>query len=95
MTMLEKAIDHYHYGVTHDIFSEPVTSYANLAIEALKKQTPKKPNKLIDIFLIKDGWTYACPTCYCACGENKYHSDVTKDEYYCTQCGQALDWSEC
>ena len=43
MTTLEQAIDHYHYGVTHDIFSEPVTSYANLSIEALEKQIPKKP----------------------------------------------------
>jgi hypothetical protein len=43
MTIVERAIDHYTYGVTHDIFSEPVTSYAKLSIEALEKQIPKKP----------------------------------------------------
>ena len=43
MTTLEKAIDHYHYGVTHDIFSEPVITYANLSVAALEKQIPKKP----------------------------------------------------
>lgn len=43
MTTLQQAIDHYHYGVSHDIFSEPVTTYANLAIAAMEKQIPKKP----------------------------------------------------
>lgn len=62
------------------------------AIEALEKQTPKKPGKLTDIFLIREGWTYECPTCRCACGVNKNHPDVTSDEFYCTQCGQKLDW---
>ena len=43
MTTIEKAIDHYKYGISHDIFAEPVTTYAQLSIEALEKQTPKKP----------------------------------------------------
>ncbi len=43
MTMTKQAIDHYHYGVTHDIFSEPVITYANLSIDALEKQIPKRP----------------------------------------------------
>ena len=33
---IEDAIAHYKYGITHDIFSEPVTSYAKLAVEALE-----------------------------------------------------------
>lgn len=43
MTTTEQAIDHYWYGISHDIFSEPVTTYAQLSIEALEKQIPKKP----------------------------------------------------
>lgn len=39
---IEDAISHYKHGITHDIFSEPVTSYAKLSIEALEKQIPKK-----------------------------------------------------
>lgn len=35
--MIQEAIRHYQYGITHDIFKEPVTIYAELAIEALKK----------------------------------------------------------
>lgn len=34
---VEDAIAHFKYGITHDIFSEPVTSYAKMAVEALKR----------------------------------------------------------
>ena len=63
-----------------------------MAIEALEKQVPMKPKKLTYKLLLDDGWIYECPTCGCACGENKYHPEVTKDDMYCTQCGQAIDW---
>lgn len=63
------------------------------ALEALRKQIPIKPKKLTYKLLLEDGWIYKCPTCGCACGENKFHPDVTKDDIYCTQCGQALDLS--
>ena len=36
--LIKQAISHFSYGVSHDIFSEPVTTYAKLAIEALKKE---------------------------------------------------------
>ena len=36
--LVKKAISHFWYGVSHDIFSEPVTTYAKLAIEALEKE---------------------------------------------------------
>ena len=38
---LEKAISHFKHGISHDIFSEPVTSYAKMAVEALEKQKLK------------------------------------------------------
>ena len=33
--LIDEAIAHFDYGVTHDIFSEPVTTYAKLARVAL------------------------------------------------------------
>ena len=36
--LVEQAISHFWYGISHDIFSEPVTTYAKLAIEALEKE---------------------------------------------------------
>ena len=41
---INDAINHFKYGISHDIFSEPVTSYAKLAIKALKKY--RKDNQL-------------------------------------------------
>lgn len=34
---IQDAIGYFKYGISHDIFSEPVTSYAKMAIEALEK----------------------------------------------------------
>ena len=36
--LVEQAISHFWYGVSHDIFSEPVKTDAKLAIEALEKE---------------------------------------------------------
>ena len=73
-------------------FAIKITEALDMAVEALEKQIPKKPKKLTYKLLLDDGWIYECPACGCACGENKYHSDVTKGDMYCTQCGQMLDW---
>lgn len=41
------AIAHFKYGITHDIFSEPVISYAKLAIEALSQPPSKNHDEVI------------------------------------------------
>lgn len=86
MTTLEQAIDHYHYGVSHDIFSEPVTTYAQLSIDALEKQIPKKV--ICDGYFY--GYTHHCPVCNAQVSKRAYGVSDT----YCSNCGQALDWSE-
>ena len=35
---IQKAINHFEYGIKCDIFSEPVTTHAKLAVEALKEK---------------------------------------------------------
>lgn len=35
---IQDAINHFKYGISHDIFQEPVASYAEMAVVALKKQ---------------------------------------------------------
>lgn len=35
---IQDAINHFKYGISHDIFSEPVVTYAKLAVKALEKQ---------------------------------------------------------
>lgn len=66
--------------------------WLEMARDALEKQVPKKPTKLEYELLLNAGWIYTCPSCGCACGENRYHPEVTQDDMFCTQCGQMLDW---
>jgi hypothetical protein len=35
---IEDAISYFKHGISHDIFSEPVKTYAKLAVKALEKQ---------------------------------------------------------
>ena len=61
-----------------------------VAVKALEKQIPKKPNYEGDGYadgeLVYDTWI--CPNC-------EKHYEVDYDDYdYCPNCGQALDWSE-
>lgn len=90
-----RAIEMLEYAQTaYDVCSYGAVKIAiDKALEALQKQVPKKPTKLVSQLLIGAGWIYKCATCGCACGENKYHSEVTCDDIYCTQCGQMLDWN--
>lgn len=83
--------DKYIHG-GDEYYDEQRKMALHLAMDALYKQMPKKPIKLVSKLLLGAGWTYKCPTCGCACGENKYHLEVTQDDIYCTQCGQMLDW---
>lgn len=54
-----------------------------LAISALEKQIPRKP-KVLKVQEIS-GYKYGG----CECGEH-----IMDDEKYCSNCGQALDWSD-
>lgn len=64
------------------------TDYTEVAIEALEKQIPKKPNNIKFLFDFSgDYYTNRgdCPNC----GEELFRSSR-----YCNKCGQALDWGE-
>jgi len=69
-------------------------NHMEIAIQALEKQVPKKPNKLTYKFLIDIGWKWECPVCKGAVGENKNAIDYTQEDDYCPSCGQKLDWSD-
>ena len=83
-----EAINHYKHGITHDIFSEPVISYAKLAIEALEKQIPKRP--VYDL-------TYKVNCCPCCDSPFTFYGayrTFKSETNFCPYCGQAIDWSE-
>ena len=77
----ERPAREYH-GNMNEVF--------NMAIEALEKQIPTKPDLEGDGYadgqLVYDTWI--CPCC-----EKKY--EVYYEEYdCCPNCGQRIDWSE-
>ena len=75
----------------------PNANALDLAIEALQKQIPKKPNKAIDRSWGIEKEVSVCPVCDCyltmihfiEIGEGK--SIKTS---YCETCGQKIDWSD-
>lgn len=87
---IQEAINHFKYGISHDIFSEPVTTYAEMAVEALEKKTQK--------IVIRDGHDESddvyCPCCKTYIGANEsVWDDFYNREWkpiYCQECGQAM-----
>lgn len=67
-----------------------------MAIKALEKQIPKKPNKAIDTSWGVHKEVNVCPVCdsfltevhFIDCDETKEGKRIS----YCETCGQAIDW---
>jgi hypothetical protein len=57
--------------------------------ELVDKETPKKPDKIIDDFCDDTYEYYFCPKC-----ENEVECENEVGDTYCPFCGQALKWSE-
>ena len=57
-----------------------------VAIEALEKQLPKKPD-IMDYIL--GDINFKCPTC-----KSEYICEKGYEHFYCPNCGQKIDWSE-
>ena len=79
--LVKQAISHFWYGISHDIFSEPVTTYAMLAIEALEKEkgsgvTVQGCCHKAESVISKTG--LMCTACY---------SDIDRDAVFCKYCG--------
>ena len=70
--------------------SDEKWKHFDVAVNAIKKQIPKKPIITIDGFFngqpIYDTW--GCPNC------GKVNETDFEDYEYCPVCGQALDWGD-
>ena len=72
-------------------FAVHITEALNVAVNALEKQIPKRPDFEGDGYdengyLIYDTWI--CPCC-------EEHYEVDYDDYkHCPNCGQSIDWIE-
>lgn len=64
-----------------------------MAIEALERQIPKKPEFVEDEYL--NSFKCYCPQCGFYFGTKGKHSVVLFDmPKYCPKCGQVTDWSD-
>lgn len=88
---LEEALEIFGSGMDITPYDDDDEAAIDLAIEAIKKQIPKKP---IDAYKT---WDYGnisrwvCPSCSYEHRSSSARSCAYK---YCTDCGQAIDWSE-
>ena len=69
-----------------------------MAIQALEKQIPKKPNKTIDSSWGTQKEAHTCPVCDYYLTEVHFIEpqkiESNKKITYCETCGQAIDWSD-
>lgn len=86
----QQAIETIKYASAFNQDNSPLTIALDMAIKAMEKQIPKKPDLegdgYADGHLVYDTWI--CPRCGV-----KYEVDY--EEYdWCPDCGQRIDWSE-
>jgi hypothetical protein len=65
---------------------EEMREIRDIAIEALEKQLPKKPD-IMDYIL--GDINFKCPTC-----KSEYICEKGYEHFYCPNCGQKIKWSE-
>lgn len=79
----QEALDSLRYEIDEEGHCSYIEDEIHIAMKALEKQIPKKPK----IFIVHEISNYKYGDC--ECGEH-----VMDDERYCSNCGQALDWSD-
>ena len=79
-------------------FTEDDYKANEMAIQALEKQIPKKPNKTIDSSWGIQREAHTCPVCDYYLTEVHFIApqkiESNKKITYCETCGQAIDWSD-
>ena len=86
------------YTQYRELYSEDLIEANGLAILALEKQIPKKPQRKITDYSCPGNWVDVCPTC----GRKLVERVTTEDKSYPIQynmtnycrCGQKLDRSQ-
>nr|DAU48348.1 MAG TPA: zinc-ribbon containing domain protein [Bacteriophage sp.] len=81
-----------------EIHSQVLRDAVDVAIQALEKQIPMKPNKTIDSSWGTKKEVHTCPVCDCDLTEVYFiapqESKIKEKITYCEACGQAIDWSD-
>lgn len=78
----KEALEYFKRRKEQTELNDRVQQAEDLAIKALEKQIPRKPKKNLDGNLA------------CQCGFVVQNGKNRKCIYYCTYCGQRLDWGD-
>nr|DAJ03554.1 MAG TPA: Protein involved in formate dehydrogenase formation [Bacteriophage sp.] len=85
-------------GIPLNTTKEELTEGMRIAIQALEKQIPKRPNKTIDSSWGIQKEVHTCPVCDCDLTEVYFiapqESKIKEKITYCEACGQAIDWGD-
>ena len=84
----EEAIKAFKPITDNEAYTDNFQDACKMAIEALKKQIPKKPKEIVT-----DDNEYICTLCP-VCNEIVDDDGRGYKQPYCMECGQAIDWSE-
>ena len=71
-------------GSMEFVIGPMITEVLKIAIDALEKQVPKKPEFQYVTTNGYGSYEYVCDECGCVLGENI--------DDFCPNCGQAIDW---
>lgn len=91
--MAEKLIRNEKEAIKTIKLNYPTSGYymlreaLDMAISALEKQIPKKPNRIVDGHGIRYTDSYRCQNC----GKGFSGTGIAE---FCYHCGQKLDWSD-
>lgn len=89
----KKAMEHFLKYATNDCYTVEMQNYCTIAIHAIGKTIPMKPDYQADGYA--DG-VFAYDEAFCPVCEHSFEYDINDwGSKYCPDCGQALDWSEC
>lgn len=96
MTAQDK--DRIECAIRHIQTAADVDPWAvEIAVEAMQKQIPKKPDMVADVYM-KNLYNLYCPVCKTKLGNGNsrigYTDIYNKKGDICDCCGQAIDWEE-
>ena len=89
----QEAIEIIKYASAFNSDNSPLTKALDMAIEALERQIPKKPDYEADGYDENGNLIYDYAKCP-ICGHDFEEGINDWNCGYCSDCGQSLDWSE-
>ena len=93
--MMTNDIDRIECAIRHIQTAVDVDPWAaEIAVEAMERRIPKKPNETTDTAWGIPCRQAVCPKCDCYLGQVLFWGEGRQKICYCDRCGQAIDYSE-